>query len=209
MIKGLREFIRARALMLFFIVSAAILLSIAVGLVVEKPQTEAYMLISVKPIAQGTDNAYTTNKRLETYRAVICSDTVISQAAPNTNSAVKESMRRQLSVSRVEGTEILRISYLAPDNSRAVNTLKRIYDASVQQLTATGLVQGVTVIDQPVIDDSSAMRQMSQRALRYAIVGLVVGILLAAALHRGPVVRSAEELEKEGIKVIGTLPHGK
>ena len=186
----------------------------AVSTFVLTPKYEA----SINMIVNNQKNASTTatgdslnsaQRLVDTYAVVIKSNTVLNQVIKKLNLETSyEQLNSQVSVSSVNGTQVMKISVKATDQETACEIVKEIADVSVDQVSeaveagSCKIVSDVYATGQPVYPD------VQRKTLKAALLGIILcaGLFILQYLMDNTF-RSEEDVRNElDIPVLGVIP---
>lgn len=186
----------------------------AVSTFVLTPKYEA----SINMIVNNQKNASTTatgdslnsaQRLVDTYAVVIKSNTVLNQVIKELNLETSyEQLNSQVSVSSVNGTQVMTISVKATDQETACEIVKEIADVSADQVSeaveagSCKIVSDVYATGQPVYPD------VQRKTLKAALLGIILcaGLFTLQYLMDNTF-RSEEDIRNElDIPVLGVIP---
>lgn len=173
---------------------------------------------SINMIVNNQKNASTTatgdslnsaQRLVDTYAVVIKSNTVLNQVIKELNLETSyEQLNSQVSVSSVNGTQVMKISVKATDQETACEVVKAIADVSVDQVSeaveagSCKIVSDVYATGQPVYPD------VQRNTLKAALLGIILcaGLFTLQYLMDNTF-RSEEDIRNElDIPVLGVIP---
>jgi len=204
---------------LWIIVMSALMLG-AAGWVISSyvlvPQYRASATVIVnKSPAADMAQAYSYNdlllsqKLVKTYSIVMQSDTVLNKVIDSLWMDIKsEDIRKNLSVSGVNDTEVLRVSFTHIDPKVAADVANEIVVQAPEEIIRTAKVGSVEVVDWAAAPTDPVKPQKLQNTMIAAVIGgiLATGIVFLREMLDNTFKSDEELKERYGLPVLGVLP---
>lgn len=179
------------------------------------PQYATYITLYVNNSAVADMNTSITTsdltasaKLVDTYAAIISSDSVLSDVAEQMGGDLTpEELKDQLSVSAVNNTEVFQVQVTDTDPTRAAEIANLIADMIPDKFGEIVDGSSTKVIDYakvPTTIDSPNYK-------RYAVIGAILGMLISAAMILvrellDTRIKSTADLDGWDIPIIGVIP---
>jgi capsular polysaccharide biosynthesis protein len=173
-------------------------------LIVNKPNTEA---------TTASDYTYSdlllTQKLVNTYSAIITSDSVLIQVINNLDLNITTSeLRNNLNVSGINDTEIIKITVIDSIPQKAVDIANEITRVSPNEIIRTVKAGSVELIDYAVLPRGPISPSITNNILIAGLLGLVlISLIIIAKEYLNRTIKSSAEIENLfGLPVLGELP---
>lgn len=173
------------------------------------------VIVNKGPDQTGAMSAITYNdllmsqKLVKTYSIVMQSDTVLTKVISALGLDVEaEDIRGALSVSGVNDTEVLKVSFTHTDPVVAAAVANEIVKQAPEEIIRTAKVGSVEVVDWAVVPDSPVKPQKVQNALIAAVIGgiLATGIVFLREMLDNTFKSDEDLKERYDLPVLGVLP---
>lgn len=150
-----------------------------------------------------------SQKLVKTYSIVMQSDTVLNKVVASLGiDLTVEDIRKSLSVTGVNDTEVLKVSFTSPDPFLAAHVANEIVVQAPAEIIRTAKVGSVEVVDWAATPEKPVKPQKLQNTLIAAIIGgiLATGIIFLREMLDNTVKTDEELKERYGLPVLGILP---
>lgn len=168
------------------------------------------LLTKGSDVNQITSNDITLNKNLvDTYREIIKSRKVINKVINNLNIDYNfESLSKEISVSSINDTEIIKISVSDRDSKIATDVANETANVFNSEVVKLYNIQNIGIVDEAVEEESPYNINM----LKTLLISFFIGIILSFGavfilFYFDTTIKSIEEVEKKlELPVIGEVP---
>lgn len=168
------------------------------------------LLTKGSDVNQITSNDITLNKNLvDTYREIIKSRKVINKVINNLNIDYNfESLSKEISVSSINDTEIIKISVSDRDSKIAMDVANETANVFNSEVVKLYNIQNIGIVDEAVEEESPYNINM----LKTLLISFFIGIILSFGavfilFYFDTTIKSIEEVEKKlELPVIGEVP---
>ena len=145
----------------------------------------------------------------KTYETIAKSRTVLDRAAAQIGDNLSfESLRRQVTVDVIKGTEVMAINVKDKDPERAAQIANSITTAFSERVVEVKKVDSVSVIDSAVASKTPVSPKKALNMVLAFVLGLFTSLGLAFLLEfLDNTVKTPEEVENLNVPVLGTIPH--
>jgi len=217
-LKDLFSFFMKKMPIILFITSIVFAIGIGYSLFLKTPLYKGNTtLILVKKqtgYEQGaiglTQNDIVLNQKLvATYSELVKSRRVLNQVVNKLNLGYSSSeLSKNITVSSVSDTEIIKISVSDEDNKKAVQIANTIADVFKDEVMAIYSLENVSIIDEAEVQENPYNIQILKDVVIFLMAGLVLSVgIMFVVYYFDTSIKSSEEIEsKLGIPVIGNIP---
>jgi len=157
-----------------------------------------------------TQNDIVLNQKLvATYSELVKSRRVLNQVVNKLNLGYSSSeLSKNITVSSVSDTEIIKISVSDEDNKKAVQIANTIADVFKDEVMAIYSLENVSIIDEAEVQENPYNIQILKDVVIFLMAGLVLSVgIMFVVYYFDTSIKSSEEIEsKLGIPVIGNIP---
>lgn len=206
-----RNLILIIIIILVFMILGALFTSL---FIVPKYEANATLIVN-KSSAQSESKEYSyndillTQKLVNTYSVIIMSDSVLNQVITNIGLDLdSKDLRKNLSVSGINDTEIIRIVVTDTIPERAANVANEITRVAPSEIVRTAKAGSVELIDYAIVPDGPVSPNITQNIFISGFLGFAfIMLILIVRRFIDKTLKSTEEVEALlGIPVIGQIP---
>lgn len=213
-------------LMLFWNKKVKIILILAIFIVLGVIYTELFvtpmytsattlvLATSEDETSQSTNTITTTDitlnsKLISTYSELVKSNNVIRQVISNLGINVQEeNLRKNITVSSVSNTELIKISVSNENAQNAANIANEIAKVFTEKVAEIYNINNVHVVDKAEISSSPSNINKIKDISTFALIGIVVAVLYVILSNMlDTTIKSEEEIEREfKVPVLCSIP---
>ncbi len=168
------------------------------------------LLTKGSDVNQITSNDITLNKNLvDTYREIIKSRKVINKVINNLNIDYNfESLSKEISVSSINDTEIIKISVSDRDSKIAMDVANETANVFNSEVVKLYNIQNIGIVDEAVEEESPYNINMLKTLLISFFIGIILSFGVVFILfYFDTTIKSIEEVERKlELPVIGEVP---
>lgn len=213
-------------LMLFWNKKVKIILILAIFIVLGVIYTELFvtpmytsattlvLATSEDETSQSTNTITTTDitlnsKLISTYSELVKSNNVVRQVISNLGINVQEeNLRKNITVSSVSNTELIKISVSNENAQNAANIANEIAKVFTEKVAEIYNINNVHVVDKAEISSSPSNINKIKDISTFALIGIVVAVLYVILANMlDTTIKSEEEIEREfKVPVLCSIP---
>jgi capsular polysaccharide biosynthesis protein len=207
-----QKFVSIIIVVLLFMALSAVITSLYI---VPKYEAKATLIVN-KPNTEATatsDYTYSdlllTQKLVNTYSAIITSDSVLTQVINNLDLNITTGeLRNNLNVTGINDTEIIKITVIDSIPQKAVDIANEITRVSPTEIIRTVKAGSVELIDYAVLPIGPISPSITNNILIAGLLGLVlISFIIIAKEYLNRTIKSSNEIEELfGLPVLGELP---
>ena len=218
----LRDMIRLVRRRLWILILACVLAGAAGYVVTAFAMTPIYqasaLLIVNKADASGTsqgsqpityNDILMTQKLVKTYSIILQSDTVLTQVIGSLGlDTSPAALKKQISISGVNDTEVLKITVSSPDPVEAAVIANEIVAKAPDEIIRTAKVGSVETVDSARIPSRPYKPSLPRNVAMAAFLGLAVaaGIIFLVEYLDNTIKSDEDVRQRFGLPVLGILP---
>ena len=179
-----------------------------------KASTTLVLVQSSSTVSQTGDSAITStditmnSKLVSTYSELIKTNTVFGQVASNLNISDEEAkmIKKNISVSSVQNTEIIQITVKDEDPNKAATIANEIAKVFSEKIVEIYNISNLYLLDRAEAPTHASNINHTKDIIIFACIGLVIAaayVLVASMLDN--TIKTEEDIEKMGGLVVLTL----
>lgn len=213
-LKELFDFVKNKLSLLIIITVLVCLIGCIYGLFLQKPLYQSYTTVILgtnesSTTSSITQNDVTLNKNLvDTYAQIVKSRRVLDQVIDKLDLDVSyETLSKQISVTALNNTEIIKISVSDEDGIMAKNIANVTADYFSKEIVKLYNMNNVNILDEAISSKRPYNINVPKQLIIYLMVGFVTGAgILFIIFYFDRTIKTAEEVEQKlKLPILGSV----
>lgn len=213
-LKELYEFIKGKIGLLIIITISICLLGSLYGLFLQTPKYQSYTTVilggnETTATQTITQSDVTLNKNLvDTYAEIVKSRRVLDQVIDELDLDISyEELSKQISVTALNNTEIIKINVSDTDGIRAKNIANITAEVFSKEIVDLYNMNNVNILDEAIENENPYNINVPKQVIIYFIIGLVCGAgILFIIFYFDRTIKSVEQVEqKTKLPILGSV----